>query len=249
LTNYFIKQIPMLLTKEVSVFVIVELIYFNLAWIVALALPMAVLVATLTTFGQMSSDNEITAMKASGYGVHQAMLPVLSLAVFIAYGNFLFNDAVLPEFNTKARQLFMDINLKNPNLSFEEGIFSDEDLIKNFRIKFDRIDRSSNRVFGVTIHDYSNPAIVRTLIAEHATLDSHEDSNQIIMDLFNGETHDVDTETLSEYKLFTFERQRLRINVESSSLNRSTAEIRGDREKKHRDVARRCGANRTEDTY
>ncbi|MCH7781464.1 LptF/LptG family permease [candidate division KSB1 bacterium] len=231
MTNYFIKQIPMLLTKEVAVPVILELIFLNLAWIVALALPMAVLVATLMTFGKMSADNEITAMKASGYGIHQAMLPVLILSVFIAYGNFRFNDVILPEFNVMARQLYVDITYKKPNLSFEEGIFSNEDLIKNYRLKFDRIDRSSNWVYGVTIYDHSDPDILRTLIAEKATLDFLEDSNQIVMDLFNGESHGVDTKTLSEYKVFTFTRQRLRIDVESSILNRSSEQLRGDREK------------------
>ena len=144
LTNYFIKQIPMLLNKDVSVAVIVELVYLILAWVVAIALPMAVLVATLMTFGQMSADNEITAMKASGYGIHQAMLPVLLFSILISYGNFRFNNDILPDFNAKARRLYLDITMKKPTLSFSPGIFSDPELIADYRLKFDRIDNSSN---------------------------------------------------------------------------------------------------------
>ncbi|KPK91082.1 hypothetical protein AMJ80_07720, partial [bacterium SM23_31] len=95
MTNYFIKEIPQLLSKDVSVPVIVELITVNMAWIVALAIPMSVLVATLMLFGRMSADNEITAMKASGYGMHQVMLPMLVLAMFITYGDYRFTDDIL----------------------------------------------------------------------------------------------------------------------------------------------------------
>lgn len=221
----------MLLNKDVSIAVIAELVYLNLAWVIAIALPMAVLVATLMTFGQMSADNEITAMKASGYGIHQAMLPVLLFSILISYGNFRFNNDILPDFNAKARRLYLDITLKKPTLSFNPGIFSDPELIADYRLKFDRIDNSSNWVYGVTIQDYSDKKLLRTLVAEKATLEYYKNTNQIILDLYNGQSHDVDALTMSDYKVFTFDKQRLRISVVSSELNRNTGDIRGDREK------------------
>lgn len=231
MTNYFIKEIPQLLSKDVSVSIIVKLITLNMAWIVALAIPMSVLVATLMLFGRMSADNEITAMKASGYGMHKVMLPMLVLASIIAYGNYRFCDVVLPEWNHQARGLFTDINLKRPSLSFQEGIFSNEELIKTHRLKFKNIDHLSNWVYEVTILDYSDPNIFRTVVAEKATLDYNEGENQIVMVLYNGEMHDVKPQTLSEYGRSNFERYRIRIDVESTKLHRSTKDFRGDREK------------------
>ena len=231
MTNYLIKEIPQLLSKDVSVPVIVELIMLNMAWIVALAIPMSVLVATLMLFGRMSADNEITAMKASGYGMHQVMLPMLALAMFITYGDYRFTDDILPESNHQARRLFTDINLKRPSLSFREGIFSDEELIKSHRLQFRKIDHLSNWVYGVTILDYSNPTVFRTVIAEKATLNYNEDENQIILDLHDVEMHDTKLQSFSEYRRSDFDRYKIRINVESTKLHRGTQDYRGDREK------------------
>ncbi len=229
--NYFIKQIPNLLSKDVSIFIIIELISFNLAWIVGLAIPMAVLVATLMIFGRMSADNEITAMKASGIGLHQAMLPMIVMTLILGYGNHKFNNNVLPELNHKARQLLSDINLKKPSLSFQEGIFSNPDIIKNRRLQFKKIDNSSNWVYGVTILDYSVPQIFRTILAEKALMNFDELEGQMVLDLYSVDMHEVDIATQSEYKRSKLEKYRMRIDVESTDLERSGKEMRGDREK------------------
>jgi lipopolysaccharide export system permease protein len=229
--NYFIKQIPMLLSKDVSILVIIELVSLNLAWIVGLAIPMAVLVATLMIFGRMSADNEITAMKASGIGLHQAMLPMVVITLILGYGNHKFNNNILPELNHKARQLLSDINLKKPSLSFQEGIFSNPNIIKDRRLQFKKIDNSSNWVYGVTILDYSVPRMFRTILAEKALMNFDELKGQIVLDLYSVEMHEVDVTTQSEYTRSRIEKYRMRIDVESTNLERSGKEMRGDREK------------------
>ena len=87
LANFVIKSIDKFLGKGLSPWVLLEYLFFNLAWIIALAAPMAVLISTLMTFGRLASDNEITAFKASGVGTWNLIRPALffSVVVIIVY--------------------------------------------------------------------------------------------------------------------------------------------------------------------
>jgi len=231
LNQFLIKEVPTWLSKDVPLKVVWDLISVYLASIVALAIPMAILVATLMTFGQLSQDNEITAMKATGYGVHRALMPVFIVSLLIAYGDFRFINDVLPDQNFKARKLIIDINVKKPSLQFQDGIiFSDDELIKNYRLLFKKIDRASNWIYGVTIWDFSNPEWFRTLLAEKGTLVYNEQMHQIVMNLYNVEMHDIEVKDFFQYQYFTFERQKIRINVEPTIFQQGNIDNRTDRD-------------------
>ena len=86
-----------LLGKGLSGTVIFELIFLNLAWIVVLTLPMAVLVSTLMAFGKLASQNELTAMKAGGMSLSKMMLPVLISSLAVTWFAIEFNNKILPK--------------------------------------------------------------------------------------------------------------------------------------------------------
>jgi lipopolysaccharide export system permease protein len=231
LNQFLIKEIPTWLSKDVPLSVVFDLVSVYIASIVALAIPMAILIATLMTFGQLSEDNEITAMKASGYGLHQAIIPVFFVSTLISYGNFRFINDVLPEENFKTKKILTDISIKKPTLSFQEGIiFSDADLIKDYQLLFKKIDRTSNWVYGITIFDFTNPEIFRTLLAEKGTLTYNEQMRHIVLDLYTVEIHDIEVRNFSEYRLYTAKRYIVRIDVEQTMFQQSNIEYRGDRE-------------------
>ncbi|MFC1555200.1 LptF/LptG family permease, partial [candidate division KSB1 bacterium] len=211
--------------------VIIEYLFLNFAWIVALSIPMAVLIGCLMSFGKLSADNEITAIKAGGIGLHKAISPLLILVSLIAFANYYFNDKILPELNYRAKRLSTNINMKNPSLVFKEGIISSPELIPNYRLQFKEIEENSDWVYGVTIFDYSDPNFFRTYIAEKAIFKYDETVNKISLDMYNGEGHEVDQSSFSEYKYIPFERQMVSIDVRSTSLDRSFEGVRGDREK------------------
>ena len=75
--NFFLRAIDRFLGKGLNIFTILEYLFLNLAWILALAVPMAVLIATLMTFGRLSEDNEINAMRASGISFPLILRPAL----------------------------------------------------------------------------------------------------------------------------------------------------------------------------
>ncbi|MFC1729255.1 LptF/LptG family permease [candidate division KSB1 bacterium] len=231
LVDILIEKASMLLSRDVPVSVIVEILVLSLAWICALSVPMAVLISTLMTFGRLSADNEITAMKASGYGLHQAMFPVMLVGVVLTVALFYFNDRVLPESNWRLELLFRDISKKKPSLQFEQGIFSDDDLIRDYNLLFRKIDDTSDWVYGVTIYDKTDKSMHRSIIAEKATLRFQDNPSRINLVLYNGEIHDVDVNTMLDYTKTEFETFTIRIPYESSELVRRSEGSRGDRSK------------------
>ena len=92
LANFLLKSIDKFLGKGLDMLLLGEFMFLNLAWILALAVPMAVLVATLMAFGRLSSDNEITAMRSSGTGFLKLLFPAIVFGVFITFLMIFFND-------------------------------------------------------------------------------------------------------------------------------------------------------------
>src|SRR3972149_3766985 len=96
LIDFVPKIIDLVIDKNVSVLIVLELIGFNLAWMLALSVPMSVLVATLMAFGRLSSDFEITALKSSGVNMIQLLKPILMAGALVALGMVWVNDKILP---------------------------------------------------------------------------------------------------------------------------------------------------------
>src|SRR3954464_5167211 len=114
LIDFLIRILSSILSKGLGWRVVVEIIILNMAWMLALSIPMAVLVATLMAFGRFSSDNEVTAMKALGISPFKAMAPVMAVALALGIGLVYFNNNVLPDANFRAAALRNDIGRKKP---------------------------------------------------------------------------------------------------------------------------------------
>ena len=123
LAQFLLKSLDKFLGKGLNLLLIGEFVFLNLAWILALAVPMAILISTLMAFGRMSYDNEITAIRTGGVSFIQVLLPALSFGIFITIIMVFFNDRILPEMNHKARMLSADIGRKRPDLEFDVGYF------------------------------------------------------------------------------------------------------------------------------
>ncbi len=231
LLNVVFRDLGKLLGKGIPIGVMFEFFGLNLAWIVALAIPMAVLVATLMAFGRLSSDNEIVALKASGVHLYRLITPVIIVAVFLAVGVERFHNSVLPEFNHRYRLLFSDISKKRPTLALEENVFFNE--IPNYSLLVhDLIEEGEKNILkGIIIHDYSDPEYSQTVIAESGQLAFSEEREKMIFTLFNVEIHSVELADLENYRMVKSKQWILSVPVSNMVLERSQSEHRGDREK------------------
>jgi len=218
-----------LVGKGLDTWVIIQLIIFNLSWMVALVVPMATLVATLMAFGNLSQNNEITIIKSSGVSLYKMMTAPLIASVIIAYLLVLFNNDVLPDANHQAKLLMQDISKQKPTLSLEPGIFSQE--VSNYAILARDVDSKSNNLSQVTIYDYTNPRKVNVLTAEKGKIFFSKGQSKLIMDLTNGEIHESDIYEPNIYRKLIFNNHRITMDAEQFTFQQSSpGGTRGERE-------------------
>jgi len=231
LFQFLIKSIDQLVGKGLSLWIIIQLIALNLAWMLTLAVPMAVLVATLMAFGGLSSANEITIMKAGGISLKKLMIPVIICAIIITYLMVLFNNDVLPEANHQAKILLQDISRTKPTFILEAGKFSDD--IGGARILVKKTFENSNNLEGIFIYDYSNPDVRNVITASNGDIGFTSDFKSVVMNLKNGEIHQLNLKDYVDgYRLVKFETHRITLDAAGFGFQRSSdnALSRGDRE-------------------
>jgi lipopolysaccharide export system permease protein len=232
LLQFVMQKMDQLAGKGLSAGVIAELIVMNLAWMLVLAVPMAVLVATLMAFGNLSSGNEVTAMRASGVSLYSMVAPVFLLSIILCYLLILFNNKVLPDANHRAKMLMTDIYRKKPTFSIVPGMFSDPREIQGYSILVRKTFEKTNDLEGVTIFDYTNSGVTTTVTADHGTVSFSPDYQKLIMDLYDGEIHELSLVDHNRYRKIRFEKHRIAMNAEGFDFQRSqeNAFSRGDRE-------------------
>lgn len=229
LLQFLMKFADRLVGKGLSMWIIFQLITYNMAWMVVLVVPMAVLVATLMAFGSMSQNNEVAILKASGVSLYKMMIPPLISSIFIALLLIYFNNNIYPDANHKARVLMEDISRKRPTLSIVPGVFSQE--IPNYSILVREIEQSENLLKNVTIYDYSSPPQVNVVTAEFGKIYFSGDQKKMIMDLTNGEIHETDNTKSSEYRKLRFTRHKIAMPADQFTFEQSSpGGPRGDRE-------------------
>ena len=247
-TKFLVQYINRFIGKGLSWQTILELIYLNLAWMLALAIPMSVLVASLMAFGRLSADNEIIILKSSGINIFQVVRPALLAAVGVMVFMVWFNDHVLPEFNHKARLLFQSISRKKPTLQLEPGVFLK---LKKMQMYVEAIEpplqhrlaeksdlfapnytsaTPQDKLHHIIIFDQSNNQLQRTVIANYGYLYFDERHGRLVLNLFDGEIHELDTRKFSEYRRLHFERNVFYIPAPEMVFKREESDIRGDRE-------------------
>lgn len=229
--QFIYKYIDNLVGKGLSWWIITQLITLNLAWMVTLAGPMAMLIASLMAFGSLSSTNETTVMRSSGLSSFRLVLPVLLVSGILCYGLILFNNKVLPEANHRTRVLMTDIQRTRPTFVIEAGRFTDD--ISGYNMLVRKTFENSNKLEGVFIIDNSNQVYSNTLTADSGMINFSKDYSKIILDLFNGEIHQIDKKNANtSYRKIRFEKHIVSIDAQGFGFNKSDENTfsRGDRE-------------------
>ncbi len=217
-----------LVGKGLDTWLIIQLIVYNLSWMLVLVIPMASLVATLMAFGNLSQNNEVTILKSSGISLYKMMIAPLGAGIVVAVLLFLFNDYILPDANHQAKILMGDISRKKPTLSLEEGFFSQE--VANYAILVRKINNKTNELSEVTIYDYSNPTKINVVTAKKGKIFFSQDQKNLIMDLQGGEIHESEIRNSSLYRKLVFAKHRIIMDAEQFSFQQSTGVLRGERE-------------------
>ena len=222
--QFLIRAVDRFLGKGLDVFTIFEYLYLNLAWIIALSVPMSLLISSVMTFGRMAQQNEITALKSAGVNLYNIIKPAILFGALVGIGLCLFNNFILPEMNYNARLLARDIYKKKPELSIEPGYFVD--MIPQYTMIVKEMDGKDFK--DVKIFSKNQKSEQTTIYANQGSLSS--DGNMITIDLMDGEIHEIDLSDYDYYRKIKFKTHQIMISMDELMLNRTTESNRTDRE-------------------
>jgi len=184
--QFLFIRIDQLIGKGLSMEVLAQFFWYMGLMLVPQALPLAILLSSLITFGNLGESSELTAIKAAGISLMQAFRSLIILVVFIAIGSFCFQDIIGPNANMKMAQLLMSMKQKNPELEIPEGIFYDG--IPNSNLYVQKKDISTGKLYGVMIYrmngSYEDAAII---LADSGMLQSTAEKKHLVLTLYNGE--------------------------------------------------------------
>ncbi len=180
------RYIDDLVGKGLGVDVIAELFFYAALTMVPTALPLAVLLASLMTFGNLGERLELTAMKSAGISLFRIMKPLTVLMVCIAIGAFFFQNNVLPVAQTKMWTLLFSMRQKNPEVEIPEKSFYDQ--IPSMNLYVDAKNRNTGMLHDMIIYDISRGIDnSRVILADSGKISFTEDKTHLFLHLYNGE--------------------------------------------------------------
>lgn len=206
LMQFLWKYIDDLVGKGLSMSLIGELFFYAAVSLVPMALPLAILLASLMTFGNFGEKFELTAMKASGISLIHAMRPLIVLIAFISVGAFFFQNYVLPPAQVKMWTLLFSMRQKSPELEIPEAVFYDQ--IPGYNLYVEHKNRETGMLYGMMIYDVSRGGDNSTiLLADSGRLAFTGDMRYLYLHLYEGEQFENLREQRSLDKNVPFRRE------------------------------------------
>ncbi len=201
--NLLFQMLGRIAGKGLPTNTIIEFFLLNLAWMIALAVPMAVLVGTLTGYARLSSDGEITALKSSGAGQARLLAPALLMGMLFAATVMLFNDQLLPQMNHRSRQLQADIRRKKPTLVLESGVFLSD--IPGYVLIARDVNQQTSQLNDLVVYQENDPEFNTTITAKHGILRYEEAIESFEFELADGQIDRASKRKPSEFQTTAFE--------------------------------------------
>ena len=222
LMQFLIRYLPDITGRGLPVGLIVELVSYNLAYMIVLAVPMSALLAALMAFGRLAESRAYLVIKNSGVSLMQLLWPVFIVGLVLTTAMTYFNNVILPESNFRARNLWQDIRSKRPDFELQPGIFYDGLTDYSILVK-DRLP-DSNELSDVLIYDYTEGSRRGAVIkARRGWLKPAGTYVDLILE--NGEMHRliqvISAGNQERYERLSFYRLRLRLDLSEFTFERS----------------------------
>ena len=223
------KYIDDLVGKGFEWYIIAQLLFYASSTFVPLALPLAILLSSLMTFGNLGENYELVAMKSAGISLQKAMRPLIITAILISIGAYYFSNNVLPIANLKMGTLLYDVREQKPAVNIKEGVFYKE--IDDFVIKVGKKDNDGMTIHKIIIYDHRQKnGNTNVTVAEDGKMELTKDKRFLIFSLHNGcNYNDVSESQRSrkskQFQRLKFEDQYRRFDLASFAMTRSNEEF------------------------
>lgn len=199
LMQFLWKYIDDLAGKGLDWTIIAELILYASARLVPMALPLAVLLSSIMTFGNLGENFELTAVKSAGVSLQRFMSPLIILTIAISIGAFYYSDYIIPYTNLKTGALIYDVKNQRPELQIKEGMFYNG--IDGYSIKIAKKNYKTNLLQNIMIYDHSdNKDNVKVTVADSGYMRMTADEADLILTLYNGCTFEEIDESKKKRK-------------------------------------------------
>jgi len=189
LMQFLWKYIDDLVGKGLEWYVIAELLFYATATLVPLALPLAILVSSIMTLGNLAEHYEIVAAKSAGISLQRLLKPMFLMAIFISMMAFFFSNYMLPYTNLKMGSLLYDVRQQKPAFYINEGLFYNG--IDGYSIKVGSKDKDNSTLRNIMIYDHSSMnGNTKVVVAKKGIMRMSDDEKFLLVDLEDGYAYD-----------------------------------------------------------
>jgi len=230
LMQFLWKYVDDLVGKGLDFKVLGEMLFYASFGLLPYAFPLAMLLASIMTFGSLGENYELVAMKSSGISLFRIMRPLIVIAVFVTFTAFYFSNYILPHTNLQFTTLLYSVKKQRPELVLQPGVFTNE--MDGYSIKVGRKDKKTNMLYNLLIYNHTNnKPNVSVTVADSGFLRITDDRQYMVLNLYNGvnyEEEDINNRKALRTHPFRrnrFEEQTIRVKVRDFGFNRSDESI------------------------
>jgi lipopolysaccharide export system permease protein len=229
LMQFLWKYIDDLVGKGLDTYTISQLLFYASATFVPMALPLAVLLSSLMTFGNLGEHYELVALKAAGISVWKIMRPLIYLSFLLSILAFIFSNNVLPVANLKFQSLLYDVRQQKLAFNINEGVFYNG--INNYIIRVGEKAKDGRTIYDVKIYDHTDrQGNISVTTAKSGIMEMSPDQKSLIFTLFDGFSYNdiVNTRNYKENRPFErteFSEQRIKFDLSDFDLARTQEDL------------------------
>lgn len=226
LMQFLWKYVDDLVGKGLAFEQIALLLFYASARFVPIALPIAMLLASVMVFGKLGEQYELVALKSAGISLPRILLPLTIFVFILSYGSFLFSNYVMPIANLKNGSMIYDIQKKKPALNIKQGIFYKD--IEGFSMKINKKNTANNTLKDIIIYDHtSKNGNDKIIIAEDGIMQLTADEKFLELVLYNGHSY-IDLpnkKRKNPYRTTHFKEDLIRFDLASFSKTKNSEKL------------------------
>jgi len=229
LVQNMLQYLNELLGKGLSILTLGELLFYFSLNLVPVALPLAVLISSLITFGNLGEHYELTALKSAGISLVRALTPIFIVTLIVSAISFWFNDRIVPKANLNAYSLLYDIRQKKPSLDLKQGSFYKG--LPSYVVKVNKKNPDGKTIEDIMIYDHSQ-ALGNTelVVADSGKMYTINNDNYLVLELYRGKSYhtgfalpdqQASVKVSDEFMRTKFSSNKLIFSLESFGMNRT----------------------------
>lgn len=225
LMQFLFKYIDDLVGKGLEWYVVLELMLYASSTLVPMALPLAILLSSIMTFGNLGENYELVALKSSGISLRRIMMPLINIVLIISLAAFFFSNIVMPFANLKMGALMWDVRNQKPSLAIKPGEFYNG--IDGYSIRIGSKDADGTVLKDIVIYNHTaNNGNMNVLMSDSGKMLKSDNDRFLVLELYNGISYEEsgtpgtinDRKTLTRVK---FKQHEVKFDLSTFQLNRT----------------------------